>query len=285
MIFVKTLFIICSQVAVKSEMCIYYTRAGTYVKIRWTLLDDWGCTDKCTRAPKWQLQGTRLNKQDSWTKRKTDSPTAYTCDAYRSPAIADDYHYHSWGRGSQWAVTLLMMTFYYRIRSYVWFIFVQISLPGLRLLPWDQKLKKLFAQLQCCCSKFYKKFRQQEFCSFWWSVAILSELGELGAVSYLTHWHIQPCYYWLYGIKLYGVGVIASDVTFIPGLVAIVVPVLKLKKMDTQITQCLTRLLSSLKETGILCVSPIWTFKPGDKFFQNLLRILYHWVLLEPHIL
>jgi hypothetical protein len=77
-----------------------------------------------------------------------------------------------------------------------------------------------------------KKFPEQKFCSFCWSVAILSRLGK--------HWHIQPCSYGLYGIKVYGVGVISSDVTFIPGLVAIVLPVLKLKKIDTQMTHYLT---------------------------------------------
>jgi hypothetical protein len=47
---------------------------------------------------------------------------------------------------------------------------------------------------------------------------------------------------------MYGVGVLSSNVTFIPALVAIVLSVLKLKKTDTQITEYLTSLLSSLKE-------------------------------------
>jgi len=86
-------------------------------------------------------------------------------------------------------------------------------------------------------------------------------------------------------LKCMLLGVISSDVTFIPGLVAIVLPVLKLKKIDTQMTHYLTSLLSSLKENwGFVC-APILTLKPGDKFLQNLLRILYNWVLLESCIL
>jgi hypothetical protein len=146
-----------------------------------------------------------------------------------------------------------------------------------RLLRCNQKLQKLFAQLQHGCSKFYKKFPQQKFCSFCWSVSVLSGLGK--------RWHIQPSSYWLYEIKVYGVGVISSDVMFIPGLVTIVLLVLKLRKTDTQITQYLTSLLSSVKENWHFVWPPIWTFKPGDRFLQNLLRILYHWVLFEPHIL
>ena len=46
---------------------------------------------------------------------------------------------------------------------------------------------------------------------------------------------------------MYGVGMISSDVTFMPILVAIVLSVLKLKKIDTPITQYLTSLLSSVK--------------------------------------
>jgi hypothetical protein len=49
---------------------------------------------------------------------------------------------------------------------------------------------------------------------------------------------------------VYGVGVISSDVTYIPGLVANELPVLQLKMIDTRITQYLTSLmLSTLKET------------------------------------
>jgi len=47
---------------------------------------------------------------------------------------------------------------------------------------------------------------------------------------------------------MYGVEVISSDVTFIPGLVAIALSVLKLEKTCTQITQYLTGLLYSVKE-------------------------------------
>jgi hypothetical protein len=73
----------------------------------------------------------------------------------------------------------------------------------------------------------------------------------------------------LYGIKVYGVGAVSSDVTFIPGLVAIVLPVLKLKKVNTQITQYLSSLLSSLKETGISCVYPFELLNQGTDFYKT----------------
>jgi hypothetical protein len=56
---------------------------------------------------------------------------------------------------------------------------------------------------------------------------------------------------------VYGVGAISSDVTFIPGLVAIVLPVLKIEKLDTQITHYLTSLLCSLKENWDFMCPPI----------------------------
>ena len=56
---------------------------------------------------------------------------------------------------------------------------------------------------------------------------------------------------------MYGVGIISSDVTFIPSLVAIVLSVLKLKKIDTQIIQYLTSLLSSVKENWDFVCPPI----------------------------
>jgi hypothetical protein len=40
----------------------------------------------------------------------------------------------------------------------------------------------------------------------------------------------------LYEIKVYGVGVTSSDVTFIPGLVAVILSVLKLEKTGTDNT-------------------------------------------------